>query len=200
MKKAFLNSSIDLIKKNKHYTEERLEIIAYGLEGIYLTFTKMIILFSLSYVLGIVNEFLLLLISYNVIRSQAFGIHATKSIYCLISSCILFIGGSLICKYVTLPFWFLLVSSILCVICLILYAPADTKKRPIINKRKRMRFKYLSIILGIIYTAFIILFRDYNIVKYLSLGMIEAVLMILPISYKIFQLPYNNYINYYSDV
>lgn len=200
MKKKFLNSSISLIQNNGNYTDEQLEIISYGLEGIYLTFTKMIILFGLSYVFGVFKEFLLLLVSYNIIRSQAFGIHATKSIYCLISSIILFVGGAFICKYITLPYWFSISSAFICDICLLLYAPADTYKRPIVNKHKRKRFKLFSFCFGIIYTVLIIAFKDYYFINYLVIGMIEAVLMILPISYRIFHLPYNNYKIYLLDV
>ena len=200
MKAKFLNSSLELIQKNGKYTDEQLEIIAYGLEGVYLTMSKIIILFCLAYILGIVKEFVLLLISYNIIRSQAFGLHATKSIYCLISSCLLFIVGALICKYVVFPIWFSIGSAIVCDICLLLYAPADTYKRPIVNKKKRKRFKIISFILGVIYTLLIVVFRESIYINYLVIGMIEAVLMILPFVYKIFHLPYNNYKTYYSNV
>ena len=200
MKKKFLDSSIYFIQKNGQYTEEQLEIIAYGLEGLYLTLTKMIVLFFLSYILGITKEFVLLLVSYNIIRSQAFGIHASKSLYCLISSVVFFILGALICKYVVFPYWFLVSSAILCTICLLLFAPADTYKRPIVNQKKRKRFKLISFIFGIIYTVVIVFLKDHFIVNYLIIGMIEAVLMILPITYKLFHLPYNNYKTYYSDV
>lgn len=196
MKKKFLNSSIELIKKNKNYNDEELEVIAYGLEGLYLTFTKMVVIFSISFILGILKEVILLLVTYNIIRSQAFGIHASKSIYCLISSIILFIGGTLLCKYLVLPFGILIVCSIICNICLFLYAPADTYKRPLVNSKKRKRFKFISFLLGLIYTILIIVFRNYFIANYLLIGMIEAVLMILPITYKIFDLPYDNYKNY----
>lgn len=196
MKKRFLNSSIALIKKNKDYTDEEIEIISYGLEGIYLTLTKMIVIFGIAFVLGIFKEVFLLLIAYNIIRSQAFGIHATKSIYCLISSITLFIGGALLCKYLILPVWFMISVSVICCICLFLYAPADTYKRPLVNAKKRKRFKYISLFLGIIYTILIIVFKDYSIVNYLVIGMIESVLMILPFTYKLFNLPYDNYKNY----
>ena len=54
MKKKFLKSSIDIIKKsNPNISEEQIEIIEYGLEGIYLTFSKLIILIILSSILGI---------------------------------------------------------------------------------------------------------------------------------------------------
>lgn len=195
MKKKFLDSSIDLIKKNNNYSEEQLEIIRYGLEGLYLTITKAIVIFGIALVLGIFKEVLLLLVTYNIVRSQAFGIHASKSSYCLISSTITFIGGALFCKYIVLPLWIMIVCSIICNICLFLYAPADTYKRPIVNARKRKRFKFISSFLGIIYTILIIVFNS-NISNYLLIGMFCSVIMILPITYKIFKLPYNNYKTY----
>lgn len=200
MKKKFLNSSIRLIEKNGQYTDEQKEIILYGLETLYLTFTKMIILFALAYLLNIFKEFILLLVSYNIIRSHAFGIHASKSIYCLISSICLFIGGALFCKYISIPFWFMIGISIICNVCLFLYAPADTYKRPLVNRKKRKKFKLISLVLGIIYSILIIVLKNNFIVNYLCIGMIEAVLMILPITYKIFHLPYDNYKTYCSDV
>lgn len=196
MKKKFLTLSINEIKKNGNYTNEELEVIAYGLEAIYLTITKLIIIFSLAYLLGVFKEMILLLITYNIIRSQAFGIHASKSIYCLISSLIMFIGGAFICKYVMFPAWISIIVSLVCVVCLMLYAPADTYKRPLVNIKKRKRFKFVSSFLGIIYTILIICFYNSSISNYLLLGMIDATIMILPLTYKTFRLPYSNYKNY----
>ena len=160
-----------------------------------MTITKAIVIFGIALVLGIFKEVLLLLVTYNIVRSQAFGIHASKSSYCLISSTITFIGGALFCKYIVLPLWIMIVCSIICNICLFLYAPADTYKRPIVNARKRKRFKIISSFLGIIYTILIIVFNS-NISHYLLIGMFCSVIMILPITYKIFKLPYNNYKTY----
>ena len=88
-KKKFLNSSIRAIKKYyPEYDEEKLEIIEYGLESLYLSITKLIIIFGLSYYLGILLEVFLLSLSYNLIRFTALGMHASKSIHCLIISLI----------------------------------------------------------------------------------------------------------------
>ncbi len=192
MKELFLNSSINLIKKSNNYKEEDIEIIRYGLEGLYLTITKGIVILGLALILGILREVIFLLISYNVLRSQAFGIHATKSIYCLISSVVIFIGGAYLAKVVVIPFYVMVVICILGIILLYLYAPSDTEKRPIVNKKKRMRFKYLSTGIGVIYFILIIIFRS----NYLLFGLVIEVVMILPITYKIFKMPYNNYKNY----
>lgn len=196
MKEKFLNSSMNLICENKKYSKDEIAMIKYGLEAIYLTVTKMIIIFALAYILGIIKETLLLLILFNIIRSQSFGLHASKSIYCLISSIVFIIGGAFLCKYLIIPKWIIIILALLCNISLFLYAPADTHKRPLINKKKRKRFKIISTLLGIVYTILIIIFIDYPISNYLLIGMMEAVLIIIPISYKIFKLPYNNYKNY----
>lgn len=200
MKEKFLNSSIEIIRNEKKYSDEQLEIMSYGLEALYLTVTKMIIILGLAYILNIFNETIFLLIAFNIIRSQAFGIHASKSIYCLISSTIMFVGGAFACKFVVIPFWIMILCAVICNICLFVYAPADTVKRPLINAKKRKRFKFISFSLGIIYTILIIIFRNYSQVNYLLFGMIEAVIVILPVTYKIFGLPYNNYKTYNSGV
>ena len=196
MKDMFLKSSIDIIRKNKKYTDEEIEIIAYGLEGLYLTFTKMVIIFGISIYLGIIKDLLCLLVAYNIIRSQAFGIHASKSIYCLIASLVMFIGGAYMCVYLVLPLWLKACVSIICCILLLIYAPADTHKRPIVNVKKRKRFKCLSTLFGFVYIVLIVVFKESIISNYLLIGMIEATIMILPITYKIFKMPYDNYKNY----
>ena len=129
---------MDLVKKNNPtYQEEKLEEIRYGLESIYLTYTKIFLIFVLAYFLGIIKETLLLLVTYNIIRTFAFGIHATKSIYCLITSLMLFIGGVYVVKYMSLNIYVKAIISIILLICIYKYAPADTYKRPLINERKR---------------------------------------------------------------
>lgn len=194
MKKKLINSSIKNIKKFKpNLTDEDLEIIEYGLEGTYLTITKLIIILVLSIILHIFKEVLLTILFYNIIRFSAFGIHATKSSYCLISSLILFIIGPFLAIYLHINLILKIVLSIMCIICIILYAPADTVKRPLINKKKRTRFKIISIISSLILTSLVIIFNKLVISNIILLGLIEATILILPVTYNLFGLPYNNY-------
>ena len=44
MKKIVLNHWMNIIKKNKNYNDTKLAEIEYGLAGIYLTFSKLIII------------------------------------------------------------------------------------------------------------------------------------------------------------
>lgn len=201
MKKKILNHCMEVVKnKYPEYDEDKLEIINYGLESIYLTFTKIIIIFVLAIILNIWKEVLLLLAFYNLIRVSAFGMHAKKSIHCLMISLTLFIGGVYLCRYLVIPLILKVVLSIICIILIAKYAPADTEKRPIINKKLRKKYKIISVIISGIFAISIVLLSDKNISNYLLLGMIEATIMLLPITYKIFDLPYDNYKKYLNEV
>lgn len=197
MKKFLLKHIIQFIKNNNsNITEMQLEEVEYGLESIYLTITKMIIIFSLAAGLHILKEVIILTIFYNIIRCTAFGLHATKSIYCLITSLIMFIGGVYICNYINFTFTTKAIICLICLICIFKYAPADTHKRPIINAKKRKRYKIISFISGSIFTILILVYNTNILSNYLLVGMIYSVIMIHPLVYKIFKLPYDNYKNY----
>ena len=197
MKKKLLNYCMKQIKnKYPSYDDDKLEIIAYGLEGLYLTFSKIILIFGLGIILGIIENILLLLVLYNIIRFSAFGLHANKSWQCLVISLLMFVGGVYICDYVFIPYLFKIIISFICIFLIAKYALAYTEKRPLINKKKRKIYKIISVIVSTIFTILIILFNDNIISNYLLIALVEASLMILPISYKLLKLPYNNYKRY----
>ena len=197
MKKKFLDNSINRIrKKYPEYDEEKLEIIAYGLEALYITITKTVVIFSIALILGIMKEVFLILIFYNILRTTAFGMHAKKSSHCYIISSVLFIGMGLICKYVDINMYVKLLIAGLSFITLVIYAPADTYKRPLLNEKKRKNYKIITIINGLIYLILIIVLKNNEISNYLVMGILDASLMIHPLIYRMFQLPYNNYKKY----
>ena len=95
IKDFVINNSMNIVKENKKYNIEQLDEIKYGLESIYLLLTKLVVIFSISLILGLIKESLLFLLFSNILRTTAFGIHASKSIYCWVSS-IIFLVISLI--------------------------------------------------------------------------------------------------------
>lgn len=200
MREKFLKKSMDSVKKKyPYYTEEKLEEIEYGLDAIYLNIPKTIIIFGIAIILGIFKDMILLLTFYGILRTFAFGMHASKSWHCLVISTVMFIGGGLICKYISIPYYVKIIISILSLICIIKYAPADTHKRPLINAKRRKLYKIVSSIIALTYVVLIIIFVNKDISMYLTMGILEAVLMIHPITYKVFQMPYANYKHYNSS-
>ncbi len=196
IKNFVINNSMNLVNGLDKYNKEQLEEIKYGLEAIYLLITKFVVIFTLSIILGLWRETLIFLIVFNFLRATAFGIHASKSIYCWISSIISFIFIPYISKTYIIPNIFLIVITFSCSILFSLYAPADTIKRPLINAKKRKIFKIITIITSLVYLSAIIYLNNNTIKNLIVSAMILQVILILPITYKIFKLPYNNYKNY----
>lgn len=194
MKKIFLNMLMKNIDNDK-YTKDEIEIIKYGYESVYITITKILFIILISLLLNIFKEVIIFLLIFNVIRTFAFGLHATKSSICLISSTLIFIGLPFILQYINLNSISKLLVGIILVIYIFIYSPADTYKRPIINKKRRQIFKYLSTFISIIYIVVSILTKNYISNCFLFSILLECI-FISPITYRIFNLPYNNYLNY----
>ena len=200
MRKKFLDFSMGRIQKRyPDYSKEKLEEIEYGLEALYITLTKTVVITIVSFILGVLKEVLLILFFYNILRTTAFGLHAKTSLQCYIMSFIFFVGAAIICKYVNINFYVKLCLSIICLIHIIIFAPADTYKRPLINKKKRNTYKLFSILISLIYVILITYFGSSIISNYILFGLIDATLMIHPLMYRMFQLPYNNYKTYIND-
>ncbi len=192
MKEKFLNNCISFVKSNNIEIQE--EKLRYGLEGIYLNVIKFLIIFPLALLLGIFKEFILTLIFFNIIRYPAFGIHANKSSTCLFSSLFILVGIPLLMSRVTITLSAKIIICIITFICFMLYAPADTVKRPLTNKKKRVLRKIATCIIAIIYSIIIVIFNNNEISIYLLSGMVIETILILPITYKIYGMPYKNYL------
>ena len=194
MKEAFLNHAMNFIASNqKNLDEEEKEKLAYGLEGLYMNITKLIIIFIMALLLGFIKEFIVALILFNIIRFPGFGFHASKSIVCLITSILLILG---------LPYLFvnvevtLSIKIILCIVSIITFmicAPADTFKRPLNNKKKRILRKVAACSLAIVYSVLIIIFNGNEISNLLLAALLIETVLISPILYFIFNEPYMNY-------
>lgn len=194
MKNVVINNCLSIVNKyNPNLSKKQIDTIRYGLEGIYLTITKLIIIFIISLILNIEEEFLILLITFNGIRLFAFGVHAKRSIDCLISSSISFIVFPLLCKYLTIPILYKEMLAIPLIILISIYAPADTQKRPLKKKKKRIIYKILSIIVAGLYLFLSINIKNQIISNCFLAAVTIETIIILPITYKLFGVPYNNY-------
>ena len=196
MRKFIIENCMDIIIKNKNYDKIKLQEIKYGLEGLYLTITKLIIITTFAIILGILKEYLIFLFIYNIIRTTSFGLHATKSWICLLSSTIIFIGIPIIIKTIEIEKNYIILIGIIATIGIYIFSPADTHKRPIVNKKRRMVYKILSTIISITYVVLSISIKNNYISNSLLFSILLQNILISPITYKIFKLPYNNYKTY----
>lgn len=192
MKKWVVNKIMNTIKKEYTYDNTKLLEIKYGIESIYLLITKTIVILSLAFILGLFKELLLLLIFYSIIRATGFGVHAKKSWHCWSSSLLIFLGIPILSTQVVIPKIIGLIILILCLFLIIKYAPADTEKRPIINIKRRTIYKIICSLTCVIYSI-IFLLTNSLLGELMFFSIIIETLMILPITYKLFNVKYNNY-------
>lgn len=192
MKKLVVDKIMNSIDKQYDYSDTKMMEIKYGIESIYLFITKTIIIFLLAFLLDILKELVLIMIFYSIIRATGFGLHAKKSWHCWVSSILIFIGIPLLITYIMIPKVIGIIALIICIILIAKYAPADTEKRPIINKRRRLIYKICTVLIATIYT--ITFFVTNSLVSNaVFFSIIIETIMILPVSYKLFNLKYDNY-------
>ncbi len=199
MKDFIINNAMNYILKYNHYDEIKQEELKYGLVGVYLLVTKLIIILILALILGIFKEVIVFTVIYIPIRAVSFGLHATKSWICLITSTIIFIGLPLVAKYLEIPIYIKSLIGIISIILMFKNSPADTHKRPIVNKNRRLFFKYLSVIIAIIYTSLSLFINNNFIASSLLYSLIIQCFLTSPTIYKLFKLPYDNYKNFKLD-
>ena len=200
MKEKFLNYSINEILKKKELSEEEIEEYRYNLEGFYLTISKLLIMIPLSIIFNVFFEMILFIIIFNFIREPAHGLHASKSYKCLITSSITFIGIPYISKIIELNLYTRIIISVIGFILIVVFAPADTEKAPIIRKEKRLKLKIKSTIIALIMITLSFIINNNMIINLLLFSIVLESILINPLTYKIFHSKYNNYIDYLKNM
>ena len=199
MKEKFINNYLNIVMNNKsQLSEEDIEKFKYAIEGIYLTITKLLVIITLGLVLNILKEIVIVLLFYNFLRFFGFGYHAKGSKECLFISLIFFVLFPLLVTKEILSFKYQIPLFILCIFNFLLFAPSDTKKRPMINKKKKLKRKVFTIFVTLIYFVLCLKLNN-KLSNLILLGTLIEAIMVNPIIYKITGQPYNNYKNYLKE-
>lgn len=194
MKSLFINKSFNYINKYKTLNELDKIKIKYGLEVMYYFVTKTIIILVMALIFNVFKEVLIFNLFYIPLRSLAHGFHAKNNLHCWIITLVSYIFIIIFIKYVTLDFKSLIIMDIIAIISFIFWSPADTKNLPLIHKKNRTKLKILSLIFLTLEVILSTMFLKYR--NYISIAIILETININPITYKIFRLKYNNYVEY----
>lgn len=195
MKEKFIASVVNLAKRKKEYTEEEVAIMRYALEGIYLTFTKILVITLIAALLGLFKEYIWFVLLYTPIRSVSFGWHANTTKQCWVVSILAFILIPYTFSIITINKITKIILLTFSIFIFALYSPADTKKRPIVNKKRRLMFKVASLIITLVYCCYS--FKHSNLISNLMIAsLLYQSLLINPLIYKITHQEFNNYKTY----
>ena len=197
MKEVFINNSISLIQKYyPQYSEEKLAELKYGLLGLYLMITKSIVIFGISIYLGIFKELLIFTIIYNILRAPSFGMHASKSWICLVSSATIFILSTYLSFKLSIPINVKIIFGIIGIILIYKNSPADTAKKPIVSSKRRKIYKFLSTSIAIIFVVSSMLIENNFLSNAFILSLLIQCVLTSPTTYKICGETYDNYKSY----
>lgn len=196
MKSSFVNCSLNYLVKNNVCNDKQINIFKYTLESLYSLITKTGVVLLLSIIFKTFAITLITILLYSFLRGFAFGVHASKNIYCWMITLTIYIFGPLLIKHFIFPIEFIYLSFGIGLLALLLWAPADTPSRPLFDKKKRIMNKIFAVTLSIIFILTSFYFNNANYYEIVSFLLLLETICICPLTYKLFNIPYRNYQNY----
>lgn len=177
-------------KSMPEVTDERAEVINYGLQLVIGEVPKIFIMLLIAYALGILK---LSIISFLVImpyRTFAGGFHLKTHIGCILGTTLFYCGNVILSQHIIFEQFFIKGILALAVwvfaMCMIkLYAPADTENVPIISKKDRKHKQIMSYITMTITLVISLFIKNSVISNMLIFGVLIETLAITRALYKI---------------
>lgn len=197
MKEKFINSSLTFIMKYQECDDLKIKKLKYGLVGIYSLIVKLSVVILIALLTNNLSTTLLFLLFYAGIRTFSFGWHAKSNIACWISTITIYNIIPLLIIKITIPNIIGYIILGIALLSMVIWAPADTPKRPLIRKEQRLKAKILSILVITLYFI-IYLITDIQIIKNSILYAITIqTILVNPLTYKLTNTQFNNY-KYYK--
>ena len=176
-------------KKMPDITDEKAEIILYGLQLLIGEMPKMFLLFGLSFLLGIGWYMVFAYIAVVPYKAVSGGFHLHSHLGCIVSTIAFFYGNILISKFLVLDniqkYILIGLSLVFGILMISMYAPADTEEVPIISKKERKTKKILSYVMLTLTLVVALFVPDKMMSNILIIGSIFQSISISRLAYKI---------------
>lgn len=197
MKEKFINLSINFISKYQECDDLKLKRLKYGLEGIYSLIVKISVVILISIITKTLTETLLFILFYAGIRTFSFGWHAKSNIACWITTLLIYNVILYFIINIDYPIYIGYIILGISLISILLWAPADTPKRPLIRKKQRLKSKILSITVLVLYAVIYVTINSNPLKNIILYSLLIQTILINPVTYKITNTRFNNY-KYYK--
>ena len=175
------------------YESCQLRKLQYGIEILIVNISKVVILYLSAIMLGVIWQTLCVHLSFLTIKRYSYGLHALNSTICTLLG---------IVTFVVVPFFlmdagisnFVTLLAFLGIFCaLLLYAPADTKAKPLVGCELRRWLKKRSVICALVLLIIALVVHCENVKLLIVLGAAYQCLSILPLTYKLLKRSERNY-------
>lgn len=193
----------NILMKQLKENHEKRRVYYYGLIIVFGAILKGLIIFSVSFLLGVLIPTIFTVLMFGSVRMIMGGSHLDKYWRCIFTSMAFFLIISLMSKY-SFSYWnslsiavFVGLTFIIAFSGILKWAPSDSPNRPITNEIEKKRFRNLSILYSFMWLLVISCVLILNITGRLSnsskiyiiaacFTFLLAIFAISPIGYKFF--------------
>lgn len=197
MKERFVDSSIKFINKYEECDDLKIKRLKYGLEGIYGTIIKLIVVIVIAAIFQSLKETCLILVFYALIRTFSYGLHSKSSAACWITTILIYNVIPVLTKNFIIPDYIGYIVLGVSLLSVLLWAPADTPKKPLIRKKHRTKCKVLAVIIVLMYSIIYCFSQNISINNTLIYALFVECILINPVTYRLTKTQFKNY-KYYK--
>lgn len=185
---------------NRYANKEGLELkkLELGMEFFLINVSKLIIIYTLAALFGVVNQTIVVHFAFIVIKRYSFGLHALNSTVCSAVSCFLFVIVPFLLNSAGIGNHIVFPVFIAIVYILYRYAPADTKARPLVGIELRARLRAKAVISGVVLMILTLFVPNESTKLLLVMGAVYQCASILPLTYRLLKRSERNYETYES--
>lgn len=176
---------------------EKRRVFYYGFQIVIGSAVKLVILTSISLLIGAFAETFSVLVFFVSLRLLAGGYHMDTYGKCLFTSLAIFLLAGFTVRYTYMYWnvWFIALLAIITFVTalyvIIRWAPADTPNKPITKPAQIRRLKVLSIVQIFVWAALTVFLLFYRLNMYAiagCFGMLLAAFIVSPIGYGFFDM------------
>ncbi|MCL1884413.1 MAG: accessory gene regulator B family protein [Defluviitaleaceae bacterium] len=167
-----------------------------GMEVFLVNISKIIIMYLLATLIGVLWQTIAIHFAFALIKRYSFGAHALNSMVCTAICCFAFVIIPWLLLDIGINNFGVVAVFTTVIFILYLYAPADTKAKPLVGKGLRLQLKNKALICGFALMLVALLVPSQSLKLLLALGAIFQCVAILPITYKILKRSERNYEKY----
>lgn len=185
------------VPNNYPSVEDQIEVYQYGWMVIWGALVKIVLLLTISFLLGVLTSAIILTITFSSFRILGGGgFHFDSYNKCITASLIQFIGATLIVKY-TYQYWSQLniitlftLTTLMGLYIIYRYVPRDTPNKPITELEEIGKFKRWSLLYLVIWSIIMIIFLllNFNLIVISScFGLLLELFSISKLGYTTFE-------------
>ena len=174
---------------NSQITDEKAEIVNYGLNILIYQILVSILVFTLAIIFNVINYVFVCVMIYGVLRVFAEGAHARNRIQCAFSYTLIIFATVFAAKHMWAEsFYPSLLIAFISLFITYIYAPGDTVEKPILSKRIKRRKRTISLflVLFVFLISLVVWHFDRVLYNVIIITPVWVMFLLTPAGYRLF--------------